>query len=199
MNGRTRLALLAAIAIVAAMFLGWQRGEMLVPPAAAPVAERWTLPAATEEDANKEMSFLSERHPWGGGRDKPGETPVGPDKINRTTWRLAGIVERTEGRFALVAIGPPGTANLEYRALGDQLPDGSRLVEITPDSATSEGVEPGAARHTFQLFRGAQADTILVPTPPAAPGVQSTPLSGRIPSSADMRGIIAPGVHRLSQ
>jgi hypothetical protein len=188
MKGGSKFALLAALAMAAAMFEGWQSGETVVSPAATPAGKHWALPATAVEDADKDMRFLTERHPWGAERDKPGGAQVGPDKNDKMPWRLAGIVERADGRLALIAVGPPGAANLKYCAIGDNLPDGSRLVDITTESATSEGPDPGSSRRTLQLFRGAQAEASPQPNPPGVPGAPPPPMSGR-PAIGNLRGM----------
>jgi hypothetical protein len=72
------------------------------------------------------------------------------------SWQLAGVIERGGEQFALILVGQGAAARLEYRTVGDSLPDGSVLVQIDADSATSEGRQPAAAeRRVYRLFEKA--------------------------------------------
>src|SRR5207237_793916 len=54
------------------------------------------------------------------------------------SWRCVGIFLRDNSPFALILFGPPGATKLEYRTIGEALPDGSTLVQIDTDSVTAQ-------------------------------------------------------------
>jgi len=140
-----------AAATLLAAALGWQVGQP--PTTAAPITTpaNWALPTLAGRDPGPDAAILAARHPWGG---RAGFRDVdAPAPAPGSSWRLAGIVERGDERLALVLIGPGPTGRLEYRAVGDALPDGSVLVQIDADSATSEGGQSEAAgRRVYRLF-----------------------------------------------
>jgi hypothetical protein len=148
-----RVAAAAAIAFVGAVALGWRAGYVAPGETASIEPAPWILPQPHSEDTEQDASILTTRRPWGGGaafRD-PEQGPA------PTSWRLAGIVERDGRRFALITVGQRPTATLEYRTVGDRLPDGSVLVQIDPDSAISEGPQnSGVERRVQRLFEKRQ-------------------------------------------
>jgi hypothetical protein len=96
---------------------------------------------------------LSARHPWGGGAAFQSIDSPRPLPPATRPWRLVGVVERGEERLALVLVGQGPEVKLEYRAVGDSLPDGSVLVQIGTDSATSEGGQSATPeRRVHRLF-----------------------------------------------
>ena len=147
-----QLAAAFAALLAAAAVLGWHAGAAPSSAAAAAAPARWALPPVNPRDPAHDAAILTARHPWGGGaafRDI--DTPVPASAA--MPWHLAGIVERGDERLALVLVGNGPTAKLEYRAVGDSLPDGSVLVQIGADSATSEGGQSAAAeRRVYRLF-----------------------------------------------
>jgi hypothetical protein len=155
-----RLSVLGGVAVALSAFLGWQAGETAVPAGPRPAPAKWALPTVVPEDPAKDVAALTARHPWSslsgtadgvnGGATGPAGAPGTPAPV---PWRLAGIVERPDGIFALIANGQPGAITFEYRSIGDKLPDGSTLVKITSDSAVTEaGGSPGEQR-VYWLFR----------------------------------------------
>jgi hypothetical protein len=163
MNWR-RLAILVVLATGVALFLGWQAGTTEIPRAAAPEPVHWTLPASAETDSAKDMAVLTARNPWNAAF--AGGSITNKDAAARAAsqWRLAGIVDRPDGKFALIAIGQPAT-KFEYRAPGDKLPDGNVLVELSNDSATIKADDPAAKPIVLWLFRGGLSS----PPPEAQP------------------------------
>ena len=156
---RRHLQLSAAFATLfaAAVVLGWRAGgaPTAAPPAAVPAP--WALPQPTESAPARDAAVLKARHPWGGGGAFH-DIDSAPAALaaSRTPWQLAGIVERGNERYALILVGQGPSAKLEYRATGDSLPDGSVLVQIGADSATSEGGQPApAGRRVHRLFEKA--------------------------------------------
>lgn len=151
---RRRLQLAAAFLVLlgGAVVLGWQSGAA---PTEAPPAARsapWVLPQIVASNAARDAAALSARRPWGGASsfvDIDSPRPVAATQ----PWQLAGVIERDNERLALVLIGRGPNAKLEYRAVGETLPDGSVLVQIGADSATSEGGQSAAAeRRVHRLF-----------------------------------------------
>ena len=166
----TRLVAVAiAVLLAAALVLGWQAGDTPLPPPAKAEPAKWSLPKLTHSDATADLAVLKNRHPWSGlftlgptaaapggpavpgGNAAPGGPGAHPAAAPPPSWRLAGVVERGEDRFALVAPGP-GTGELSYLRLGDRLPDGSTLVAIAPDSATTADAKSPARRRVYRLF-----------------------------------------------
>ncbi len=147
-----QLAAAFAALLAAAAVLGWHAGAAPSSAAAAAAPARWALPPVNARDPAHDAAILTARHPWGGGaafRDIDTPAPASA----AMPWHLAGIVERGDERLALVLVGNGPTAKLEYRAVGDSLPDGSVLVQIGADSATSEGGQSAAAvQRVYRLF-----------------------------------------------
>jgi hypothetical protein len=142
-----------AALLAAAIILGWHAGAPPTAIAAAEAPAPWALPLVTPRDPAADAVILRARHPWG-GRDafRDPEVPPPPPPA-ATPWQLAGVIERGDQRLAFVLVGKGAAAKLEYRAVGDSLPDGSVLVQIDADSATSEGGKSAAAeRRVYRLF-----------------------------------------------
>jgi len=151
---RRRLQLAGALfsLLGGALLLGWQSGTPAEKTPAAARSAPWALPQIKARDAERDAAILSARRPWGGANSFVDIDSPRPASTAQP-WQLAGVVERDNERLALVLIGRGPTAKLEYRAVGDALPDGSVLVQIGADSATSEGGQPAAAeRRVHRLF-----------------------------------------------
>jgi hypothetical protein len=182
-----RLGALSGIAVAVASFLGWQAGYTVVDPGPPLARTRWSLPGQVAEDPARDLAILTARRPWSDGF--AGQAETGPDgqrgaaagSAQALQWRLAGVVERPDGNFVLIATGPPNAVKFEYRAVGDTLPDGSTLVEITSESATIQGAGKDAERRALWLFRApASAEG-----PASKPGLQ-------IPPKANGAALVAP-------
>jgi hypothetical protein len=161
--GGRRLAALAAIAVAIAAFLGWQAGNTPVEPGPALAATRWSLPTHAANEPDRDLAILNSRRPWNtpeGGLSALGAngSSASVGSAPAASWRLAGIVGRADGNFAMIAIGPPNTMKLEYRAVGDKLPDGSTLVAITPEGAAIRS-DGEAEPRLLRLFRGPASAT----------------------------------------
>jgi hypothetical protein len=159
-----RFAVLGGIAVVVAVFLGWQTGQISVPAIPPPAAIAWVLPSRQIEDSARDLAILSTRRPWtdaflaarsaapgAAGARQPGAAQ--PSGAKPAVWRLAGIGQRPGEKFALIAIGEGGAVKLEYRRIGDLLPDGSTLVQITPDNAVAEPAGTSGEQRVYWLFR----------------------------------------------
>jgi len=173
-----RLAGLGGLAGLLALFLGWQAGETIVSADPPPPRVGWRLPALAEVDSAKDLAVLSARKPWGG------ETAAGPvaavsGAARPPEWRLAGVVERLDGVFALIAIGKSGPMKYEYREVGGQLPDGSTVVKITNEYVKIRSRDDGDDERVLWLFRGAV-------------GSVSTPAFDRATPSQNRRSSLSP-------
>jgi hypothetical protein len=149
-----QLGLATGALAACAMIFGWHAGKIPVPRATPAPPTAWEFPRPTTSDTASDLAILRLRKPWGGGTAfvDPEIAPA-PQIQNAEPWRLAGIIERDHQALALILIGSGSTARLEYRAVGDRLPDGSVFVGIDADSATSqEGQPPTVVQHVYRLF-----------------------------------------------
>jgi hypothetical protein len=189
--GWQRFVVLSVIAVAIATFLGWQSGYTIAETGAPLAPTRWSLPTPISEEPDKDLATLTGRRPWSGalpgttqgetGANRPATGSAG--SAAALTWRLAGLVERADGNFVLIATGPANAAKFEYRGLGDKLPDGSTLVEITVDHATVETGGTNRDRRVLRLFRGAAAAAAgppaVQPQPTAAEPADVVPAAER--------------------
>ena len=146
MIGRLRLSgrraglirLAGAVLLLAAIVLGWRAGHLRAPGDIGVVPAPWALPQRQSSDAEADAAILRARRPWGGSAAFSDPEVVRPAPA-APSWRLVGTVERDDGRFALIEIGTQPGARLEYRGIGEQLPDSSVVMQIDPDSITTQG------------------------------------------------------------
>jgi hypothetical protein len=147
-----QFSLVAAALMACAIILGWHAGKIPVPRATPAPPTAWELPRPAASDVAGDLAVLRSRKPWGSGTAFI-DPESAPAPQNAEPWRLAGIIERDNEALALILIGSGPTARLEYRGVGDRLPDGSVFVQIDGDSATSqEGQPPSVAQHVYRLF-----------------------------------------------
>jgi hypothetical protein len=158
-----RLFTVAALGLIAAVWLGWDAGNVELPPRSAAPPLPWSLPKPVHVALAPALAELKSRHPWTGlftlnaasvtgvarRVAKPAAAGAGPVP---PSWRLAGIVERSDSRFALITSGAGPAARLAYLRVGDQLPDGSRLVGIAADSATIADAKTPARQRIYRLY-----------------------------------------------
>jgi hypothetical protein len=151
---RVQLGIATGALAASAAILGWHAGKIPVPRTASAPPTVWELPRAAVSDTADDLAILRSRKPWGGGTAfVDPEIASTPQIQNAEPWRLAGIIERDREAMALILIGSGPTARLEYRAVGERLPDGSVFVQIDADSATSqEGQPPAVVQHVYRLF-----------------------------------------------
>ena len=143
---RARLLLATAGLLVAGLAIGWltadsgsDTAKLVAPP------ESWKEPALRHEDSAKQLANLTQHSLWGAGG--PGTQTSSEDeqaeaaKLAATQWRLSGIVNRHGASLAVILL--PGAAKspprVQYNKIGDQLPDGSRIVEIARTTITVAG------------------------------------------------------------
>jgi hypothetical protein len=131
-----RFAIAGVLILGGGVALGWKAGETADPPAGSDAKEQWALAAPKKQDVTKDLDALKSLHPWSGfvEQAKPPPRP----QAARPTWRLAGIVQRGAETLALITTAQGPAAKFEYRRVGDALPDGSILVQITADSAKTQ-------------------------------------------------------------
>ena len=152
LQGRRLAGLLAALgaAIAGAGYLGWQAGQPhpIRAAAAAPIA--WALPVRPAFNPAADIAILQARRPWGGTaafQDPDTPAPV------QTPWQLAGTLQRDGAWFALIRTGQGPAGKLDYRGIGETLPDGSVLVQIGADGATSQqGQSSSVEQRVHHLF-----------------------------------------------
>jgi hypothetical protein len=145
------LGMLALLIFVAAAVLGWRGGSAAGAAPAPADATAWDLPHAKVSDADQDAGVLRQRRPWGGQASfSDSETPSAA--AGGTSWRLAGIVERGNQWFALISIGGQSVERIEYRALGDPLPGGGKVMKVDADSVTVGGQGADPAGVIYRLF-----------------------------------------------
>ena len=155
-----RLAIPAAVIFVCAAALGWNAGDTEVPKTAPAPPIRWSLPQPVAADPAKDLVVIAGERPWkgeyavtGSGLPGGGTASAGPAPPAPPIWRLAGIVERGADSFALIVSGSGPERQVAYLRIGDALPDGSRLVALSRDSATAAGGKPPAdGSRVYRLF-----------------------------------------------
>lgn len=146
-----RLAIAGAIILVCAVVLGWNAGYTAVPPPPRLRPIRWVLPPPRAANPAKDLAAILAIHPWGhGGLPAMGAARPKPAAAV-PIWRLAGIVERGRGRFALVTTGSGAAAKSQYLRVGDHLPDGSAIVALRRDRLVSATRAP-PGRRIYRLF-----------------------------------------------
>jgi hypothetical protein len=131
-----RFAFAGVLILGGGVALGWRAGEPANPLAVPTAKDQWTLTAPKAEDVTKDLGALKSLHPWTGFVEQ--KPAARPQAAARPTWRLAGIVQRGNETIALITTAQGPAAKFEYRRVGDTLPDGSILVQITADSAKTQ-------------------------------------------------------------
>lgn len=148
-----RLGIPIGVIFLCSVFLGWNAGDTPIPPAVRVAPAPWSLPQAEVPESAKDLAIVTSGHPWNRGSASADAGASPAPAAAAPTWRLAGIIQRNDQRFALIASGPDAAAKLDYLGIGDALPDGSVLVDIMQDSAAVEGGKaPAAGRRVYRLF-----------------------------------------------
>jgi hypothetical protein len=148
-----RIAGVAVVLVAVAVGVGWRAGKTEVPPLPPLPKDSWSLPKADAEDTAKDLAVMKGKHPWTGfldmtkrvtlnkrsatqtpARTAPRPAPARP----QVPWRLAGVIQRGDESLVLIATGKEPKTILEYKKVGDSLPDGSILVQIMSDSAKTQ-------------------------------------------------------------
>lgn len=154
---RLRLLLAAVGLFVVGLAIGWQTAvdgpdaSGLKPP-----RDDWSEPAAHATDTAKLVKDLDQHSLWGEG----GPAATGPSDADKAAaeakaaadWRLSGIVEE-HGKAAWAVIMTPGVGkappHVQNNKIGDELPDGSKLVEIAKTTIT---VADAKGRRQVKMF-----------------------------------------------
>jgi hypothetical protein len=103
------------------------------------LAERWQEPALRPDDTAKALASLTDRTLWaGGGKDAAAADAA---KSASAAWRLSGIVTDSGPPLAVILVGKDSKAagSVLYSKAGDDLPDGSHIVDITKTAITITG------------------------------------------------------------
>jgi hypothetical protein len=139
---RLRLLSGAAIILVVGLVTGWSMSDdepdasKLVAP-----AERWQEPALRQADAAKAVASLARHSLWGDAGPAAGSKDA--KVAGSADWRLSGIVDDNGPPMAVIMVSQSGKvpARVQYSKNGDELPDGSHIVEITKSSITVSGTD----------------------------------------------------------
>lgn len=147
-----RRMLLGAMVIALAGFgAGWFGADARVDvkPLVVP-AEPWREPSVPTADPTVVSARLRMRSPFG-AEATPAPAAAESPREPAVSWRLSGIVADEHASAAVILIteqGQPG-ARAQYRYVGEELPDGSRIVEI---SVTGMTVEAAGHRQQVKLL-----------------------------------------------
>ncbi|HZT87012.1 MAG TPA: hypothetical protein VFA12_03515 [Stellaceae bacterium] len=138
----------AAVIAACAGLLGWNAGETTLPAMPTPAATPWALPPPNREDPGRDLAVLTQRKPWNPGLLGTAKTPQNAPP----SWRLAGIVRRGDSAFALIEIGSGAAAKLEYKRVGETLPNGGTLAALSADSAVVKDGKDSPGEKVYKLF-----------------------------------------------
>jgi hypothetical protein len=137
---RMRLLAGSSALLVAGLVIGWLTAEDTPDTSklAAP-KENWQEPGLAQADAAKSVASLAQRPLWGDSGPKAGAAAT--DKPKSADWRLSGIVTKSGPPMAVILQGEPGkpSSHVQFGKIGDALPDGSHIVEITKTTMTVAG------------------------------------------------------------
>jgi hypothetical protein len=146
---RSRLLSGAAIILALGLVAGWSMSDD-APDASKVVApaERWQEPALRQDDVAKAVASLARHSLWGDAGPAAGSKDA---KAASADWRLSGIVDDSGPPVAVIMVSPVGkaAARIQYSKNGDELPDGSHIVDITKSSITVAGID---GRREIKLF-----------------------------------------------
>jgi hypothetical protein len=179
-----RFAVAGVLILGGGAALGWRAGQTADPVAGPTAKEQLALTAPKEENVTKDLGALTSLHPWSGFVEQ--QKPARPPPPARPTWRLAGIVQRGDETYALITTSQGPAAKFEYRRVGETLPDGSILVQITADSAKTQMSRPSdssssSAATSSDSSAAASPDSS---SPPAAASSDSSAPSAAAPPAS---------------
>jgi hypothetical protein len=137
---RMRLLLAGAALLVGGLAAGWftaDDGPDLSRLAAPP--EQWKEPALRRADTAKLLADLGQHSLWGNGG--PAAAADAAPKAATKEWRLSGIVAQSGAPLAVILLPEAGKTapHVQYNKIGDELPDGSHIVEIAKTTITVAG------------------------------------------------------------
>ncbi|MBI1778289.1 MAG: hypothetical protein HYR63_23370 [Proteobacteria bacterium] len=133
-----RVALLGSLLVAAAALFGWFDAEVMPEASVAIRApSNFALASPPPSTLANDLSILAQRQPWGASKQEPAQgqaaskaqDPVG-------AWRIGGILKLGVESFVILIIQPqPNTPHfLRYLSVGNTLPDGRTIEEITGDT-----------------------------------------------------------------
>jgi hypothetical protein len=146
------LGLGASLMVAIAVVIGWRNGSAVGVNAAQIPATAWELPHPKLADAEQEADTLRRLRPWGGQTAFNGSEAPTPLRAAAVAWRLVGTVERTTERYALISVAGQPNGHLEYRTVGELMPDGGKLLKIDVDSVTVRGADANSEGVVYRLF-----------------------------------------------
>jgi hypothetical protein len=135
-----------------AVVVGWRSGSAVGTSASPIPATAWELPHPKVADAEQEADTLRRLRPWGGQVAFNGSEAPTPVRAAAVAWRLVGTVARAAERYALISVGGQPNGHLEYRAIGELMPDGGKLLKIDADSVTVRGTDANSEGVVYRLF-----------------------------------------------
>jgi len=145
------VALVAVGLLAGGMGLGWMMagdgkvGTSLVAP-----GEAWREPRVYPGDPAAALLSLAQHPLWQPPPKPPAVATAQADPP--PSWRLSGILSDDDGSLRAIILltsGGRSPAQVQYRRVGDLLPDGSRIIEVSNTAIT---VESGDTQHSVRLF-----------------------------------------------
>lgn len=146
----------ASLMLTVSVVFGWRDGSAAGANAAPVPATAWELPHPNVTDPEQEADTLRRLRPWGGQAAFNGSEAPAPVQPAAAAWRLVGTVERATERYALISVAGQPNGRIEYRAVGDLMPDGAKLLKIDADSVTVRGPDASSKGVVYRLFEKKQ-------------------------------------------
>lgn len=139
-SSKTTLIAAIAAALVCAFAFGWVATEMPSAAAVRAEADRWQPPSLIPAAVEESLKMINERHPWGAPAPAAPAAAQAPGAAAApaATWRLAGtVIEGAQSRVVMLySAQPGGPVEIRYVALGEKLPDGRSVINVTGDTIT---------------------------------------------------------------
>lgn len=138
---RIWIVLAAATAVGAAVGAAWPPPPL---PKLTEGGDGWSLPSATDimRHVPQDMAAVTNDMRW------KGDAGSGGGAGEKTTWRLAGIVNEAGPAILVMTPDKPGEA--QRIEIGAPLPDGSLLLTVGSDQASTKR---DTCITTYQLFQ----------------------------------------------
>jgi hypothetical protein len=136
---RVRLSAGAAILLVLGLSIGWLMADDGSDAKLAAPAEIWKEPTLQRADTAKLQASLAQHSLWGDAAPAAGAADAA--KAAASSWKLTGIVDEDGTLVAVIQVTEAGATapKSKYPKSGDELPDGSHIVEISKTSMTVAG------------------------------------------------------------
>ncbi|MFZ2004681.1 MAG: hypothetical protein WAV02_06325 [Stellaceae bacterium] len=146
------LGLGALVMLAVAVMAGWRSGSAVGATAPPTPATAWELPHPKVADTEQEADILRRLKPWGGQVAFNGSEAPTPVRAAAVAWRLVGTVDRATEWYALISVAGQADGHVEYRTIGDLMPDGGKLLKINADSVTVQGTDANSEGVVYRLF-----------------------------------------------